>query len=430
MTLSDQRCEAARAISRKKETTMLHRFSRLSFAMLLVSLGGCAPGAKQGAGAAAPAGAEFDPKAFYSRELQALPKQPLQFQKLSAEAEIAGSAKFEDSGNSFQVTIPIGTESPVQCFVYKKEVDTGGTLLMVTREAAKKVDVRLFRLDEVSLLGDYPVVFLEAQYLTKTPKGQALGELKSMFYQHPVSPMLCLHDELGYNETFKRMTKTLAASLKIADMQVNPPKFIEVFIEKVGERPTGFSSHVALPEKNGKFAFLSRSTSFIPRSESDLVIRDKASTEVWDPDGKLVKAAYADSESGQLTFSMSIEKVGPSEYSYKGKHDAKEVSGKFKTKSKRGLATNKIVAGLLARELLSGKANELKIEEYHAGVSPEAPVEVSYKTESKEKRLIKMKLGDMEALARSDDKGGLERLEIPVGNVNVVEERVLVRGTP
>jgi hypothetical protein len=413
---------------------MLDRFSRIAFPMLLASLTACAgSGAKQG-GAAAPSGApssEFDPQAFYGRELQALPKQPLQFQKLSAESEILGNATFEDNEASVQVTIPIGTESPVQCFVYKKQVDTGGTLLMVTREAAKKVDVRLFKLQEVSLLGDYPAVFLEAQYLTKTAKGQALGELKSMFYQHPVSPMLCLHDELGYNETFKRMTKSLAASLKIADMQVNPPKFIEVFIEKVGGQPTGFSSHVALPDKSGKLTFRSRSTSFIPRSESDLVIRDKASTEVWDPDGKLVEAAYADSESGELSFSMSLKKVGPVEYSYKGKHEAKQISGKFKTKNKRGLATNKIVAGLLASELLSGKSNELKLEEYHAGVNPEAPVEVSYKTESKEKRLIKMKLGEMEALATSDDKGGLERVEIPVGNnVNVVEERVLVRGSP
>jgi hypothetical protein len=414
---------------------MLDRFSRFAFATLLASLAGCAPAAaKQGGGAAAPAGApanEFDPHAFYSRELQSLPKQPLQFQKLSGESEAAGAAKFEDNESSVQVTIPIGTESPVQCFVYKKPVDPGGTLLMVTREASKKVDVRLFRLQEVSLLGDYPAVFLEAQYLTKTDKGQALGELKSMFFQHPVNPMLCLHDELGYNETFKRMTKGLASSLKIADMQVNPPKFIEVFIEKVGDQPTGFSSHVALPDKNGKSAYLSRSTSFIPRSESDLVIRDKASTEVWDAEGRLVEAAYADSESGKLSFSMSIKKTGPVEYSYKGKHEAKQLSGKFKTKNKRGLATNKMVAGLLATELLSGKSNELKIEEYHAGVNPEAPVEVSYKTESREKRLIKMKLGEMEALARSDDKGGLERVEIPVGNnVNVVEERVLVRGAP
>jgi len=242
--------------------------------------------------------------------------------------------------------------------------------------------------------------------------------------------MLCLHDELGYNETFRRMTKVIASSLKIADMQVNPPKFIEVFIEKVGGQPTGFSSHVALPDKNGKLAYMSRSTTFLPRSERELVIRDKASTELWDPDGRLVEAAYADSEAGQLSLSMSLKRVGPLEYSYKGKFDAKQVSGKFKTKNKRGLATSKIVSGLLATELLSGKSSELKLEEYHASVNPQAPVEVSYRTASREKRLIKMKLGEMEALATSDDKGGLEKVEIPLGELNVVEERVLVRGAP
>jgi hypothetical protein len=410
---------------------MLDQFSRFACATLLVSSIGCA-GAKPGGGAAAPAGSpgsEFDPQAFYGRELQPLSKRAIKFENLSGEAEAAGDAKVEDKETSLQMTIPIGTEAPVQCFVYKKEVDTGATLLMVTREAAKKVDVRLFKVQEVSLLGDYPLVYLEAQYLAKTAKGQALGELKSMFYQHPVTPMLCLHDELGYNETFRRMTKELAASLKIADMQVNPPKFIEVFIEKVGGQPTGFSSHVALPDKNGKFAYLSRSTTFIPKSDADLVIRDRASTEVWDGEGRLVEAAYADSEAGQLSLSMSLKKTGPTEYSYKGKLESKQVSGKFKTKTKRGLATNKIISGLLASELLSGKSNELKLEEYHASLKPEAPVEVSYKTESKEKRLIKMKVGEMEAMATSDDQGGLEKVEIPLGGVNVVEERVLVRGS-
>ena len=125
-----------------------------------------------------------------------------------------------------------------------------------------------------------------------------------------------------------------------------------------------------------------------------------------------------------------MKKVGPAEYSYKGKHSDKQLSGKFKTKTKRGLVTDKILADLVATQLLTGKSSQLKLEEYHAGLNPESPVEVSYKTASKEKRLIKMTLGQMEALATSDDKGTVEKLEIPMGNFNLTQERVLVRGSP
>jgi hypothetical protein len=251
-----------------------------------------------------------------------------------------------------------------------------------------------------------------------------------MFYQHPVSPMLCVHDELGYNETFRRMTKALASSLKISDMQVNPTKLVEVYVDKINGQLAGFSSNVLLSDKTGKLTYLSRSSTFIPKAENDLVIQDEASTEVWDAEGRLLEAAYADSDAGELAFNMSLKKVGPQEYTYKGQQRGKQLAGKFKTKSKRGLTTDKVKINLVATELLSGKSKELKLEEYHASVDPLAPTEVSYTTESKEDRRIKIKRGKMEATATTDDKGMLEKLDLPLGGVSLTSERVLVRGAP
>lgn len=403
---------------------------------VLVAVGGCAR-AKQGASpAAAPsAGAspsgDFDAEALYKRELDPLSKKPIQFETLSGEAEIKGELATKSHDNSVQLTIPVGTEAPVECFVYKEAVDPGGTLFKFTHEVGKSVDIKLFKVADVSLVGDYPAVYLEAQYLAKTPQGQALGELKTMFFQHPVSPMLCVHDELGYNESFRRMTKTLAASLKISNMEIHPSKSVQVFVDKLSGHPAGFSSHVVLSDKTGKLTYVSRSTSFMPRSQSDLAISDTASTEVWDSDGKLLEAAYADSEGGELTVSVSLKKIGPQEYSYKGQHGGKPVAGKFKTKSKRGLATDKITSGVVATELLTGKAREVKMEQYHASINPTAPIEVLFKTESKEERRIKVMMGSVEAMATADDKGRLEKMEIPVGGGNSMsQERVLVRGAP
>jgi hypothetical protein len=415
---------------------MLEDVSRTALRAVLVFTG-CALGAcantKGGSPASPSAGNgtdKFDAEGAYARELQPLAKAPVQFEKLSGEAEAGGAPTVKDLGTSFEMTIPVGTESPLQCFVYKKEVDAGGTVLKVMREVGKSVDVRTFKVQDVSLIGDYPAVYLEAQYLAKTPKGQALGELKSMFYQHPVNPMLCMHDELGYNETFHRMTKGLAASLKIAGLQVAPTKLMEVYVDKIDGHPVGFSSHVVLPNKNGKRAAISRSTMFLPRSDKDLAIQDRASNEIWDPEGRLLEAVYADSDGGELSLAVTLKKVGPVEYAYKGKAGGKELAGKFKTKSKRGLATDKVLADLVAAELLSGKSNELTVEEYHASVNPEAALEVSYKTASKEKRQITTTIGDAQATLTSDEKGRLEKAEIPVGTTSITHERVFTRGAP
>jgi hypothetical protein len=188
--------------------------------------------------------------------------------------------------------------------------------------------------------------------------------------------------------------------------------------------------HVVLSDKTGKLTSLSRSSTFIPRSERELAIQDEIGAEVWDAEGRLLEAVYADSEAGELNVNISLKKVGPQEYAYKGKHSGKALSGKFKTKSKRGLSTDKMTTSLVATELLTGKSKELKVEQYHAGLNPVSPVEVSYKTESKEKRVIKVMLGQMEALATADDKGMMEKVEIPIGGVQLSQERVLVRGSP
>ena len=41
-----------------------------------------------------------------------------------------------------------------------------------------------------------------------------------------------------------------------------------------------------------------------------------------------------------------------------------------------------------------------------------------------------MTLGQIEAHATTDDKGMMEKLEIPVGAVTLSQERVLLRGSP
>jgi hypothetical protein len=414
---------------------MLEDVTRTARRAILISIG-CALGAcakTNGAAPASPSGApaeKFDPEGAYARELQPLAKTPLKFDKLSGQAEAAGAPTYKDMDGSVQLTIPVGTEASVQCFVYKKQVDAGGTVLKVMKEVGKNVDVRLFKVQDVSLVGDYPAVFLEAQYLAKTAKGQALGELKSMFYQHPVNPMLCIHDELGYNETFQRVTKGLAASIKIAGLSVAPTKLVEVYVDKIDGHPVGFSSSVVLPNKNGKRAAVSRSTMFLPKAENDLTIQDKASSEIWDADGRLLEAIYADSDAGEISMAIALKKVGPTEYAYKGKHGGKDLEGTFKTKSKRGLTTDKVLADLVVRELLSGKSSELTVEEYHASVNPEAALEVSYKTASKEKRQITTMIGDAQATLTSDPKGRLEKAEIPVGTTSITHERIFSRGAP
>src|SRR5262249_53789223 len=149
-------------------------------------------------------------------------------------------------------------------------------------------------------------------------------------------------------------------------------------------------------------------------------------TERWEQGGRLVEAGFAYSQGGELEVDIALKKIGPQEYSYKGKHSGKDVSGKFKTKGKKGLASGKMVASIVASELLSGKAREVKIEEYHPSLNPEGPIEVAYQTQSKADRRIKATLGQMSLVGTADAHGELEKIEMPMGPITITQERVFV----
>ncbi len=420
---------------------MIEPSSRVvSWLVLAAGLSACGASAKTGSAQAnqpaavssdkaQPESKKFDIDAYYQRELAPLAKKAFTFQKLSGESEASEAAKIVDDEGSFHLTIPLGTKAPLECFVYKREVDPAGSLVAIAREVKKSLDVRLLKTADVSLVGDFPVVFLEQQYVSPTEHGQAAGELKTMFYDHPVTPMLCMHDELGYNASFQRVTKNLAASLKVAGLEVNAPKLLEIYVDKIADQPAGFSRHVVLPGKNGGLVSTSKASTFIQRSPRDLVSSDSITTEICDKDGRLLEASYVEAEGGELAREIQMKRIGPQEYTYKGKHSGKNVSGKFKTKGKRGLSGDKALTAAVLSELLSGKSAEMKMEEYHPGLNPEAPVEVAYKVDSKEQRRIKISVGQMEMLATADDKGLMQKLEIPVGSVKMIRERVLVRGS-
>jgi hypothetical protein len=55
---------------------------------------------------------------------------------------------------------------------------------------------------------------------------------------------------------------------------------------------------------------------------------------------------------------------------------------------------------------------------------------VSYKTESGDNRRVRVARGESEAIATADDKGTLEKVEIPIGGTSLSRERILVRGSP
>ena len=119
----------------------------LRFVALLVGVsacGGMAPapsGQQKGKTDSAPAsGGKFDFDAILRREISPLPVQKFARDALSGEVEAASAPQIERTKESFKITIPIGTQIPVECYVYNDRTDGASTISGVVKEVKKTID--------------------------------------------------------------------------------------------------------------------------------------------------------------------------------------------------------------------------------------------------------------------------------------------------
>jgi hypothetical protein len=370
-----------------------------------------------------------DVQKLYARELPPLPKSAFNVGTVSGEVESASPPSAEQDEKSTRLTFSLGTGSPIQCFVYPKAMNVGAQLLAIIK-AIDKVDVRAAHPTDVAVVGEHAAVFMEVDYLAKTSTGAAVGEVKLMAYDHPITPLVCLHDEVGYNAAFKRVTAGLASSLKIAGRQLRIPEFVDISIERIEGHAVGFSRSAVMVGDDGKKVYIESSSSLVPRSGTDMLVEDELRVEKLDREGRSAEVLYTTKEGGEVSEDLVLKHASGNEYHYEGLHLGKKVAGVLKTKGSKGfppfLEVKRGMRKLLAQD---DKNAEMHIEEYHPNLDANAPVEVVYKPLSKADRTVTMRLGATQVTLTLDADGLAEKGEMPVGSAHLTMERVLVRGS-
>jgi hypothetical protein len=408
---------------------------RLGFVALLVGISACGGTAPSPAGQASkteatPAsGGKFDFDAVLRREIQPLRVQKFAHDVVSGEVEAASAPQIERTKESIKIVIPIGTQAPVECYVYHERTDGASTIWQVVDAVKKKIDVRLFEPTDVFVAAGHAALAAHAIYVVKQAKGDAGGELKLIYYENPLVSTLCTHDEAGYSGAFKRLAKGLFESLKRSDRRLeSKPSKREVSVIKVNGRPTGYSDNVDYD--SGKDTVVSESVTakLLPRSPNEVMVEDTITTETSDKAGQLLEYVHVGVSGTEVALVIKLKRLGAGEYSYSGKQNGKPINGKFKTKSKLGPATGQAIAKNIRELLLSGKATSFKSEEYSPDLDPTAPIEALYEIESKEQRKVRSSFGPAKIEGTVDEHGELEKSEMHMGSSTVTEERLSSEG--
>lgn len=344
-------------------------------------------------------------------------------------ARVSSSAQPQlDQGNGFtMVEIPIGSDEPVRCQVFASDIDAGGALAHVLADASRKVTLKKVLPWSVQVVGDTPAAFIDALYSAKTPKGDALGQLKVAVHPASGHPILCIHDEVGYRKTFERVTTELCESFRLASGRPAEHAFVEVQSARIGTLPVGFEKRV-LTRTGNESELTTVTTMMLPAPNGSLRLVDDYRVEQIDSENLISRGAWVQAVMGEVTVHIELERAKPGLYKYQGELKGKPVSGELQMKTK-GLPSSLASAQRLAQQSRNADGFSYTEPRYWANVDPGKTFDVRYfRSKGEAPQKVHIISENTEIVGELDEQGLLERAEMPVGASKVTFRRDFVHG--
>lgn len=264
----------------------------------------------------------------------------------SSQALGSAAATVERGEGEFKVSIPIAPEAIVVCRVFDETVDTAATLRNVIKSAEGSVQYQQLALAPVQVHAGFPSAGVTALYLADTEGGKAVGRLHTVAYRGEHRSLLCWLDDAGYAETFARVTAAFFAGFKLNGAE-SSATYTEVSKTTMGPVDVGFSLTTMEPgQDEGQRVYSTASSTFVPRSATDLAYEDTYVVLALDANGKLQKGTWVTAEtSEELALHMTLTRENDGKFSYAGQVSGKELSGKLVTP--KGLLSSLDVAAMI-----------------------------------------------------------------------------------
>jgi hypothetical protein len=384
-----------------------------------------AEAAEQGA-APGPGPAAFDLEKTMKREATGLTDHSVEAPGAawSAKAPAAAELKLTRDENVMLVDIPIGSQSPVRCQVFPESLDAGGTLSGVLKDSAARVEYRSITPSGVRLIGGTPVAFIETVYVSDVAGGKAAGGLKLAMQSREQESILCVHDELGYRQTFQTVSSAFFASFKVKSAPPNESTYSEVAKARIGETDVGFSStHVKPGSKPGEREFSYSNTTLVPTSPKDVIFGDTYELYSYDAKNQLRTGTWVEGSGGEVTLKVVLTRSSDGKYAYEGEVSGKPLKGVLQ--APRGLATTLDIATRLKKKLKTDAPFELVVAEYHPSIDPTALLDVTYRHQKGDPaRQVVVTMSNRTITAEVDDDGLPKTAWFEIGKNRLTIERL------
>ncbi|MFO0563386.1 MAG: hypothetical protein U0269_35510 [Polyangiales bacterium] len=230
----------------------------------------------------------------------------------------ASDAEVTNSEGGHSVSVAIGASQPMQCIVYDSIVDPANSVRRVFENVRRAMARIAIESIDSGFVGESPYIEGRFLYVTSGPNAGA-GMLKVRSALVADRSVLCMHDEVGYVQTFNRAMEPMLRSVALSQGGAN-------YIVTVGETNLGFTA-IRFREEGGEIIETSLSGSLAARSELDLTASDDVVVERYSRDGVIRSMMRLNDENGTIT-QRQWERDGQSHrYRFEGTHLGRPLQG-------------------------------------------------------------------------------------------------------
>lgn len=358
----------------------------------------------------------------------------------SFKVETSSKARFEKGQQNvefYYAAVEMGSAAPLECTFYKTDLNAASSLKRLTNSVLSNKDLlgevtkKEVAYIDVGAIDGTPFLQMDTSYLTKKDGEEMVGYFKSLVAVKGRDSIVCWHNDLGFKQSFRNLTSQIVSSyvVKHPDAAYFNPRYSEIIIYKILERPIGFSYSLVLDANNNSKVWINRSSMLaLTSSVSDVSAVDDSQLEVSGSNGKLTLGKYTSEADLEIGHAIEVTSQNGNVYHVKGVYKGKDISSFMKTP---GITSNYQLTRLAGENFFKKKLKSFKETGYVPSLSPEKAVAIQYqlKEMKNETAWIDVKIGKVNNQLRIKENGTSESVSIPLGPVKIEGSRVFEKGS-
>ncbi|WP_371194471.1 hypothetical protein [Glaciecola sp. SC05] len=369
-----------------------------------------------------------------AREVKLDKTSQLKLEQFNVDAEVIGAYTLaDDSDGTWYYTIDIGTPAPVECYVFS-EFDGPATSLYSVIDfglsgAASIYDKALTSKNNYYLntgvIGDTPFLALDTLYSLGEGSEKLSGVLKAMSAKTDQSLQICMHNEIGYRDSFRQVFESFVKAFTAN--QQNPEFFESLFKVSLNGIPMGYMQESYAKDADGDVYIVNNTALLIPVDASSIARTDTVSTSWARPDGSLINGSEYTLENGVVTSQFSILH-GDEGWQVEGQMQGKAISAKL---DHDGWLLSGFGSYLELEILRNAEATSGEFNMWAPSADPTSALPVVLRQiEGDENANFEVDMGALVMKFLADEKGVFRQGSLQQGPVSMNMELIYSKGEP